>query len=157
MGLRRNIWRETPRLAVSRPIHARNYFDRCVSNLSSVSTKAHLNPGPESGLPRNRLLLHGFLTVLIPYIHTRLRNNAMSNAWPEAPSSDRRRKLWDWMTSIESTHMALSLVSFVMFLWNGRYVCFAQDRPTATDYSHCAGTGLSPIVYFKCGSHRLVG
>ena len=80
-------------------------------------------PSVASGLPRNRLLLHGFLTVLVPYIHTRLRNNAMSNAWPEAPSSDRRRKLWDGMTSIESTHTALSLVSFVVFLWNGRYVC----------------------------------
>ncbi|KAF9651226.1 hypothetical protein BDM02DRAFT_3110939 [Thelephora ganbajun] len=74
-----------------------------------------------SGLPRDRLLLHGFLTVLVPYVHTRLRNNAMSNAWPEAPSSDRRRKLWDWMSSIESTHAALSLVSFVIFLCNGRY------------------------------------
>lgn len=74
-----------------------------------------------SGLPRNRLLIHGFLTVLIPYIHARLRNNAMSNAWPEAPSSDRRRKLWEWMTTIESTHAALSLISFVIFLWNGRY------------------------------------
>ena len=134
MGLRRNIWRETPRLAVSRPIRARDYPDRCVSDPSLVSTKVHLNPGTESGLPRNRLLLHGFLTVLVPYIHTRLRNNAMSNAWPEAPSSDKRRKIWDWMTSIESTHMALSLVSFVVFLWNGRYMCFPQDLPIVTDY-----------------------
>ena len=29
------------------------------------------------------------------------------------------------MTSIESTHTALSLVSFVVFLWNGRYVCLS--------------------------------
>lgn len=50
----------------------------------------------------------------------------MSNAWPEAPSSDRRRKLWDWMSAIESTHAALSLVSFVIFLWNGRYRTLAD-------------------------------
>jgi peroxin-2 len=134
VGLGRNIWRETPRPAVSRPIRARDYSDRCVSNISPVSAKTHLNPGSESGLPRNRLLLHGFLTVLVPYIHTRLRNNAMSNAWPEAPSSDRRRKIWDWMTSIESTHMALSLVSFVVFLGNGRYMRFPQDRSMVIDY-----------------------
>ena len=88
----------------------------------------HLNADAGSGLPRNRLLLHGFFTVLVPYIHTRLRNNAMSNAWPEAPSSDRRRKLWDWICSIESTHAALSLISFVVFLWNGRCVNFPRHR-----------------------------
>ena len=91
----------------------------------------HPNANAASGLPRNRLLLHGLLTVLVPYIHTRLRNNAMSNAWPEAPSSDRRRKLWDWMCSIESTHAALSLISFVVFLWNGRCV---NPSPSPTSY-----------------------
>jgi len=95
----------------------------------------YLNTGSASGLPRNRLLLHGLLTVFVPYIHTRLRNNAMSNAWPEAPSSDRRRKLWDWMSSIESTHAVLSLLSFVVFLWNGRYVSFTLRRSTPADYS----------------------
>ena len=94
----------------------------------------HPNTNAAAGLPRSRLLLHGFLTVLVPYIHTRLRNNAMSNAWPEAPSSDRRRKLWDWMTSIESTHTALSLVSFVVFLWNGRCAYLPPHRSMLTDY-----------------------
>ena len=128
VGFGCNIWRETPRLAVSRSVRARDNFDLCVPNYSSVSAN-HLTPSIASGLPRNRLLLHGFLTVLVPYIHTRLRNNAMSNAWPEAPSSDRRRKLWDGMTNIESTHTALSLVSFVVFLWNGRYVCLCPYIP----------------------------
>ena len=99
----------------------------------------YLTASIASGLPRNRLLLHGFLTVLVPYIHTRLRNNAMSNAWPEAPSSDRRRKLWDGMTGIESTHTALSLVSFVVFLWNGRYACIFPHIPLrfANDVGLC--------------------
>ena len=52
----------------------------------------------------------------------------MSNAWPEAPSSDRRRKLWDWMTALESTHAALSLASFVAFLLNGRCVSIPSCR-----------------------------
>ena len=109
--------------------------------LPGLHAEVHLNTDAASGLPRNRLLLHGFLTVLIPYIHTRLRNNAMSNAWPEAPSSDRRRKLWDWMSSIESTHAALSLVSFVFFLWNGRCVGFTQ---------HCT----IPNSYLALGRYR---
>jgi len=74
-----------------------------------------------SGLPRNTILLHGAITVLFPYIYARLRSHALSNAWPDAPSSDRRRKMWEWLVSLESTHTLLSLLSFVTFLWNGRY------------------------------------
>ena len=58
----------------------------------------------------------------------------MSNAWPEAPSSDRRRKLWDWMSTFESTHAALSLVSFIVFLWNGRYIYILLHPFTFVDH-----------------------
>ena len=103
--------------------------------LLGIPEDSHSSTAVASGLPRNRLFLHGFLTVLVPYIHTRLRNNAMSGAWPEAPSSDRRRKLWDWMTSAESTHATLSLVSFVIFLWNGRCVGSPKHRYVLSDRS----------------------
>lgn len=110
-------------------------FSQVCSNVSpSPSEDVRLNIDIASGLPRNRLLLHGFLTVLAPYIHTRLRNTAMSNAWPEAPSSDGRRKLWDWMSSIESTHASLGLISFVIFLWNGRYGSSPQCRTVLTEH-----------------------
>jgi len=33
-----------------------------------------------SGLPRNRLILHGTITILIPYFYSRLRSHALSNA-----------------------------------------------------------------------------
>ncbi|RDB22809.1 Peroxisome biogenesis factor 2 [Hypsizygus marmoreus] len=74
-----------------------------------------------SGLPRRTLVLHGTLTVLLPYLHTRLRSYALSSAWPDAPSSDYRRKAWEVMTSLESSYTLLSLTSFIAFLWNG---CF---------------------------------
>ena len=73
-----------------------------------------------SGLPRRLLLLHGAATLLIPYLHGKLRTYALSKAWPDAPSSDRRRKLWDLLTSLESSYAAFSLANFVAFLWNGR-------------------------------------
>ena len=38
------------------------------------------------------------------------------------------------MASIESTHTALSLASFVVFVWNGRSACFFLYRPTLADY-----------------------
>ncbi|KAG8722821.1 peroxisome assembly protein (Peroxin-2) [Ceratobasidium sp. 394] len=74
-----------------------------------------------SGLPRRLLLLHASLTVLLPYFHGRIRSYALSNAWPDAPSSDKRRKFWGALSQLENLHGTLSLASFIMFLWNGRY------------------------------------
>ncbi|CAE6405314.1 unnamed protein product [Rhizoctonia solani] len=87
---------------------------------ASTSSKA------PSGLPRRLLLSHAGLTVLLPYLHTRLRSHALSNAWPDAPSSDKRRKVWEALSQVESLHGALSLASFVVFLWNGRYRTLAD-------------------------------
>ncbi len=81
-----------------------------------------LNNSAASGLPRRILILHGALTMLVPYAHSRFRAHALSRAWPDAPTSDLRRKAWDLLTSFESSYTLLSLVSFVAFLWDGRYV-----------------------------------
>lgn len=82
-----------------------------------------------SGLPQRTLVIHGTLTVLIPYLHNRLRIHALSHAWPDAPSNDRRRKAWDVLVRMESAYMACGLLSFVAFLWDGRcVVCFFSQR-----------------------------
>jgi len=73
-----------------------------------------------SGLPRITLLCHGFLTILVPYLHSRIRAHALSRAWPDAPSKDRRRTAWDVLISTESLHTLLGLLNFVAFLWSGR-------------------------------------
>jgi peroxin-2 len=77
-------------------------------------------PIEASRLPRKILLVHGALTIVLPYIHTRLRGHALSKAWPDAPSSDRRRKAWVLMTKLETAHAAVALASFVAFLWDGQ-------------------------------------
>ena len=74
-----------------------------------------------SSLPRKILLTHGVITLLLPYIHTRIRAHALSKAWPDAPSSDGRRKAWELLTRLESTHSSLALLNFVSFLYDGRY------------------------------------
>lgn len=85
-------------------------------------TIASANGGSVSSrLPRKILLVHGALTIVLPYVHTRLRGHALSKAWPDAPSSDRRRKAWELMTRLETAHAAVALVSFIAFLWDGRY------------------------------------
>ncbi|CAE6443400.1 unnamed protein product [Rhizoctonia solani] len=93
-----------------------------------VSSRTWSNTGSKapSGLPRRLLLSHAGLTILLPYFHTRLRSHALSNAWPDAPSSDKRRKVWEALSQVESLHGALGLVSFVVFLWNGRYRTLAD-------------------------------
>ncbi|KAF9569335.1 hypothetical protein CPC08DRAFT_739223 [Agrocybe pediades] len=79
-----------------------------------------------SGLPCNMLLLHGFLTLIVPYIHGRIRTYALSRAWPDAPSTDRRRKIWELLGHVESLHGSLSLANFIAFLWGGRYRTLAD-------------------------------
>ncbi|CAG7848896.1 SubName: Full=Related to peroxisome assembly protein car1 {ECO:0000313/EMBL:CCA70233.1} [Serendipita indica DSM 11827] len=81
-----------------------------------------------SGLPARTLWLHGFVTVVLPYIDKRFRSYALSNAWPDAPSFDKRRKIWELALKMESTHATLGLLSFIAFLWNGRLAA-KGDRP----------------------------
>ncbi|GJJ07306.1 hypothetical protein Clacol_001507 [Clathrus columnatus] len=76
---------------------------------------------------RKRILwLHGIATVLIPYLHRRFRIYALSHAWPDAPSKNYRRKFWENLTRLEAVHNALGLVSFIAFLYNGKYRTIAD-------------------------------
>ncbi|TDL29403.1 hypothetical protein BD410DRAFT_817531 [Rickenella mellea] len=79
-----------------------------------------------SGLPRRTIAAHALLTILIPYLHTRIRSHALSQSWPDAPSSDRRRKAWKLLVRAESTHALFGLASFLIFLWNGKYRTLAD-------------------------------
>ncbi|KLO11238.1 hypothetical protein SCHPADRAFT_999056 [Schizopora paradoxa] len=79
-----------------------------------------------SGLPKWTLGAHAFMTVIIPYLHSRLRNHALAHSWPDAPSHDRKRKAWNLMNTLESLHGTAALFSFVVFLWNGRYRTLAD-------------------------------
>lgn len=73
-----------------------------------------------SGLPRLTLLMHGCATILLPYVHQRLRSFALSNAWPDAPSYDKRRRAWELLSRLEAIHSSAALLSFIAFLWNGK-------------------------------------
>ena len=73
-----------------------------------------------SGLPREALLLHSVLTIVVPYLHNRLRIYALSKAWPDAPSIDPKRRVWELLVRLETLYSTLSLLSFVAFLYNGR-------------------------------------
>ncbi|KAG0709771.1 Pex12 amino terminal region-domain-containing protein [Suillus ampliporus] len=77
--------------------------------------------GSTSKPPRRLLIIHGALTILVPYFRNRIHAYALSHAWPDAPASDIRRRAWAALANLETAHGAFSLVNFVAFLWNGRY------------------------------------
>ncbi|KAJ8590868.1 hypothetical protein M405DRAFT_895709 [Rhizopogon salebrosus TDB-379] len=82
------------------------------------------SPGSSSRLsspPRRLLIIHGALTILVPYLRNRIHAYALSRAWPDAPTSDIRRRAWTALMNIEAAHGAFSLANFVAFLWDGRY------------------------------------
>ncbi|KZT53286.1 hypothetical protein CALCODRAFT_557575 [Calocera cornea HHB12733] len=83
-------------------------------------------PPAPGRIRRKKLLLHALLTLGVPYLHARLRGYALSRAWPDRPSSDRRRAAWRWLTRAENTHAVLALAGFVAFLWDGRYRTLAD-------------------------------
>ncbi|KAI6134973.1 Pex12 amino terminal region-domain-containing protein [Pisolithus croceorrhizus] len=83
-------------------------------------------PLAPSGLRRRTLIIHGALTIFLPYCYSRLRTHALSRAWPDAPSSDKRRIAWRTLARLETTHALLALLNTIVFLWNGRYRSLAD-------------------------------
>jgi peroxin-2 len=65
---------------------------------------------------------HAALTVVLPYFHKRVRAFALSRAWPDAPVTHHRRRLWEAMSLVETVHAYASLIGFCLFLRSGRFV-----------------------------------
>ncbi|KAJ3842119.1 peroxisomal biogenesis factor 2 [Lentinula raphanica] len=97
-----------------------------LQGLRYITPASHGRKLAPSNLPRQILLMHGALTIVVPYLHNRVRAHGLSKAWPDAPSSDRRRRLWDVLVTLESSYALLGLTNFVIFLWNGRYRTIAD-------------------------------
>ncbi|KAI6035127.1 Pex12 amino terminal region-domain-containing protein [Pisolithus orientalis] len=94
-----------------------------LSYSAPIDAKGQLAP---SGLRQRTLIMHGALTILLPYCYNRLRTGALSRAWPDAPSSDKRRIAWKTLAHLETTHALAALLNTMVFLWNGRYRSLAD-------------------------------
>ncbi|KAG8939332.1 peroxisome assembly protein (Peroxin-2) [Tulasnella sp. 408] len=79
------------------------------------------SPATASGLRRKTLILHATLTILVPYLHAKLRSHALSYSWPDIPRSDIRRQTWELVTRLETFHATFGLLGFLLFLHNGKY------------------------------------
>jgi peroxin-2 len=73
------------------------------------------------------MAVHSTLTILVPYMHSKMQAYALSHSWPDAPLSDRRRRAWETVQWFESLHSTFSLLNFVAFLANGRYISASRD------------------------------
>jgi len=92
------------------------------AKLQDIRYRTHTTTHPS----KRTLAIHSSLTILIPYIHVRIRRHALSNAWPEAPTSSMRRKTWELISKIEVTHTTLVLACFIAFLYDGRYATLTE-------------------------------
>jgi len=98
-------------------------FDTLVSEcFPSLVPKAHwsISQFIASELSQKVLLIHASLTILVPYIHSRMRDRGLSESWPDAPRSDVRRRMWDNLVRLETLHSTFALIGFITFLWDGR-------------------------------------
>lgn len=119
MEYRRQLWRKAPEFEVR---CAEFTYETCNTSVDSfLFISSDNEQQTASGLPRSTLLGHAGLTLLVPYLHNRIRAHALSQAWPDAPSLNPRRKAWDLLNVAETLHAFLTLVNFVAFLWKGRY------------------------------------
>lgn len=117
MEHRCELWREAPEFEVC---YAEYYTTDTSVNSVKIYYATYLILITGSGLPRSTLLAHASLTLVVPYLHDRIRSHALSHAWPDAPSLDRRRKAWDFLNTAETIHAFFGLINFVVFLMEGR-------------------------------------
>ncbi|KAG9040257.1 peroxisome assembly protein (Peroxin-2) [Tulasnella sp. JGI-2019a] len=96
--------------------------DLCFEKPRRIASRSYA----PSGLLQSSLAVHALLTVALPYLHGRIRTYGLSRSWPDAPSSDSRRRAWDLLLRLETLHSTSALVGFISFLWDGKYRTLAD-------------------------------
>ncbi|EGC36519.1 hypothetical protein DICPUDRAFT_150983 [Dictyostelium purpureum] len=66
--------------------------------------------------------LSGLINIGGEWLWTRLNRYSIKEGWSERPSTDFRKRLWNLMNFLESSYKALSILNFLAFLYDGKYV-----------------------------------
>lgn len=75
----------------------------------------------DARLWRVQLILYPTLTILLPYLHTKVERQMSSMSFSDLPSNDIRRKLSVGLDRAQRVYSALTLANFLAFLSDGRY------------------------------------
>ncbi|MCO5565670.1 hypothetical protein L7F22_019344 [Adiantum nelumboides] len=75
----------------------------------------------DARLWRVQLVLYPTLTILLPYLHTKLERQMSSMSFSDLPSTDIRRKFSIGLDRAQRVYSALTLANFLAFLSDGRY------------------------------------
>jgi len=72
------------------------------------------------GLSRMQKYLFGILLILGRYIQK--RGEPITHAWATYPSGSTYKRLWTFISRLETIFKVAELLNFIVFLWNGKYV-----------------------------------
>ncbi|MCO5554340.1 hypothetical protein L7F22_007869 [Adiantum nelumboides] len=75
----------------------------------------------DAPLSRFQLLAFPSLTIVAPYLHTKLERTMSRMSYSDMPSDDVRRILWNGLDRAQRIYAALTLANFLAFLSDGRY------------------------------------
>ncbi|KAE8225392.1 hypothetical protein CF319_g1844 [Tilletia indica] len=68
-----------------------------------------------------QLILYPFLTILLPWVHTRAERSMISHSFSDMPANDPRRIIWAGLDRAQKLWSAAALINFAAFLGDGKY------------------------------------
>lgn len=74
----------------------------------------------DASLSRLQLTLFPTLTILLPYLHTKVERKMSQMSFSDMPVRDYRRVLWNSLDQVQRVYSALSLANFLAFLGDGK-------------------------------------
>ncbi|EPQ28782.1 uncharacterized protein PFL1_03585 [Pseudozyma flocculosa PF-1] len=105
-------------------------------------------------LSRLQLSLYPLLTILFPYLGTKLQDRMTSLSFSDMPSNDIRRRLWSLTDYAQRIWAAAVLANFAVFLNNGKYRSVA-DRLLGMRLTYAQRT-MNRNVSFEFLNRQLV-
>ncbi|RKO91572.1 Pex12 amino terminal region-domain-containing protein, partial [Blyttiomyces helicus] len=75
----------------------------------------------DAPLTRSQKLAHAILHVFGRWSWLRVNRYATTHEWSEHPENNWRNRIWRYLQKAETAYKAISVVNFLVFLYDGRY------------------------------------
>ncbi|KYR01049.1 RING zinc finger-containing protein [Tieghemostelium lacteum] len=73
-------------------------------------------------LTQRQKWMSGIFNIGGEWLWTRIQRISINDAWSERPPDDIRKRLWNLLNLMESAYKILSILNFLTFLYDGKYV-----------------------------------